>query len=156
MQLSDTQKHKIEDVLNEKGLYVGPTVGVSMLPMLKNRRDTIIVRPKKGRLQPLDVALYKRGNDYVLHRVLSLTENGYIIRGDNCYADENVPEEAVIGVLTEFYRKNKHVLCTDEKYLKYVKKRLKTYKKRRFFVRIKAKVVGGIKKIFRPFRKKKA
>ena len=56
MQLSDTQKHKIEDVLNEKGLYVGPTVGVSMLPMLKNRRDTIIVRPKTGRL-PVNQAL---------------------------------------------------------------------------------------------------
>ncbi len=156
MHPNDTQKHKIEDVLKEKGLYVGPTVGVSMLPMLKNRRDTIIVRPKAGRLQPYDVALYRRGNDYVLHRVLSLTKDGYIIRGDNCYADEKVSEDAVIGVLTEFYRKNKHVLCTDETYLKYVKKRLKTYKIRRFFVLIKAKIVGGIKKIIRPFRKKKA
>ena len=152
----ELQRYKIEEVLKEKGAYVGPTVGVSMLPMLKNRRDTIIVRPKTERLQPLDVALYKRGNDYVLHRVLSLTETGYIIRGDNCYSDENVPESAVIGVLAEFYRKNKHVLCTDEKYLKYVKKRLKTYKTRRFFVLMKAKIVGGIKKIFRPFRKKKA
>ena len=156
MAQQELQRYKIEEVLKEKGVYVGPTVGVSMLPMLKNRRDTIIVRPKTERLQPLDVALYKRGNDYVLHRVLSLTETGYIIRGDNCYSDENVPESAVIGVLTEFYRKNKHFLCTDEKYLKYVKRRLKTYKTRRFFVLTKAKIVGGIKKIFRPFRKKKA
>lgn len=142
--------------MREKGVYVGPTAGVSMLPMLKNRRDTIVVRAKTERLQPLDVALYKRGEKYVLHRVLSVTETGYIIRGDNCYTDENVPESAVIGVLTEFYRKNKHVLCTDEKYLKYVKKRLKTYKIRRFFVRVKGKSVGGVKKIFRPFRKKKS
>ena len=149
------QKFKIEDVLSEKGVYVGPTVGVSMLPMLKNRRDTIIVRPKTERLRPLDVALYKRGNDYILHRVLSLTDEGYIIRGDHCYSDEIVPESAVIGVLTEFYRKNKHVLCTDKKYLKYVKKRLKTYKTRRFFVLLKAKIVGGAKKILRPFCKRK-
>lgn len=135
--------------MREKGVYVGPTAGVSMLPMLKNRRDTIVVRAKTERLQPLDVALYKRGEEYVLHRVLSVTETGYIIRGDNCYTDENVPESAVIGVLTEFYRKNKHVLCTDEKYLKYVKKRLKTYKIRRFFIRVKGKIVGGVKKIFR-------
>ena len=153
MQLQETQKYKIEDVLREKGVYVGPTVGVSMLPMLKNRRDTIVVRPKTARLKPLDVALYKRGNDYVLHRVLSLTDDGYVIRGDNCYSDENVPEDAVIGVLTEFFRKDKHVLCTDEKYLKYVHKRLKRYKTRRFFVLTKAKFVGGIKKILRPFRK---
>lgn len=155
MQPNEMQKFKIEDVLSEKGVYVGPTVGVSMLPMLKNRRDTIIVRPKTERLRPLDVALYKRGNDYILHRVLSLTDDGYIIRGDNCYSDEIVSESAVIGVLTEFYRKNKHVVCTDEKYLKYVKKRLKTYKTRRFFVLFKAKIVGGIKKILRPFCKRK-
>lgn len=147
-------QYKIEDVLREKGVYVGPTAGVSMLPMLKSRRDTIVVRAKTTRLQPLDVALYQRGDDYVLHRVLSVTETGYIIRGDNCYADEKVPESAVIGVLTEFYRKNKHILCTDEKYQKYVKKRLKTYKTRRFFVVVKGKIVGGIKKIFRPFHKK--
>lgn len=155
MEFNETQKFKIEDVLSEKGVYVGPTVGISMYPMLKNRRDTIVVRPKTERLKPLDVALYKRGNDYILHRVLSLTDEGYIIRGDNCYSDENVPEDAVIGVLTEFFRKNKHYFCTDKKYLKYVKKRLKTYKVRRFFVLLKGKIIGGIKKILRPFCKKK-
>ena len=156
MQETELQRYKIEEVLQEKGVYVGPTVGVSMLPMLKNRRDTIIVRPKTQRLQPLDVALYKRGDDYILHRVLSVTDNGYIIRGDNCYADEIVPEGDVIGVLTEFFRKDKHVLCTDEKYLKYVKKRLKTYKTRRFFVRIKNKFLAVGRAMLRPFRKKKA
>ena len=156
MQDTESQRYKIEEVLQEKGVYVGPTVGVSMLPMLKNRRDTIIVRPKTQRLQPLDVALYKRGDDYILHRVLSVTDNGYIIRGDNCYADEIVPEGDVIGVLTEFFRKDKHVLCTDEKYLKYVKKRLKTYKTRRFFVRIKNKFLAVGRAMLRPFRKKKA
>ena len=154
--MESTQKLKIEDVLSREGKYVGPTVGISMLPMLKQRRDTIVVRPKTEKLKPLDVALYRRGDAYVLHRVLYTTDTGYVIRGDNCYADEIVPEEDVFGVLTEFFSKDKHVLCTDEKYLKYVKKRLKTYKIRRFFVLIKAKFVGGIKKLFRPFRKKKA
>ena len=107
------------------------------------------------RLQRLDVALYRRGDAYVLHRVLQPIDGGYIIRGDNCYSDENVPEDAVIGVLTEFFRKNKHYFCTDKKYLKYVKKRLKTYKVRRFFVLLKGKIIGGIKKILRPFCKKK-
>ena len=141
------KKYTIEEVLAEKGSYVGPTVGVSMLPMLKNRRDTIVVQQKTERLKALDVALYKRGESYILHRVLTPIEGGYIIRGDNCYADENVPEQAVIGVLTEFFRKGKHFYCTDKKYLKYVKKRLKTYKFRRFFVRIKLKCKSAIKKV---------
>ena len=147
--MSTPEIQKIEDVLLSQGQYIGPTVGVSMLPMLKNRRDTIVVARKTERLKPLDVALYRRGPQYVLHRVLQVTDTGYIIRGDNCYADEIVPEEAVIGVLTEFFRKDKHYFCTDKKYLKYAEKRVKRYKIRRFFVRIKMKIKGGIKKVLR-------
>lgn len=136
----------IEEVLIETGKYIGPTVGVSMLPMLKNRRDTIVVTAKTQRLQPLDVALYKRGDAYILHRVLSVTETGYVIRGDNCLYDEIVPEETVIGVLTEFFRKNKHYFCTDEKYLRYAKRRVKNHKLRRFFKLTKLKILSAIKK----------
>ena len=136
----------IEEVLLETGKYIGPTVGVSMLPMLKNRRDTIVVKAKTERLRPLDVALYKRGDAYILHRVLSVTDEGYIIRGDNCLYDEIVPEETVIGVLTEFFHKDKHYFCTDEKYLRYAKRRVKNHKFRRFFKLLKLKILSAIKK----------
>ena len=139
---NNQEKMKIEEVLLTQGVYVGPTVGVSMLPMLKHRRDTIVVKPKTERLKPLDVALYKRGDDYVLHRVLQPIEGGYLIRGDNCYADEIVPEDAVFGVLTEFFRKKRKdpIPCTDEKYLRYARRRINTYKVRRVFVMAKRKI----------------
>ena len=38
----------IEDALATQGMYVGTTVGVSMRPMLRNRRDTIIVEPLRA------------------------------------------------------------------------------------------------------------
>ena len=145
------EKLTIEQVLQTRGTYIGPTMGVSMLPMLKTGRDTIVVQAKTERLQPLDVALYKRGDDYVLHRVIRVVEDGYIIRGDNCYNDENVPEETVIGVLTEFFQAEKHVLCTDEKYLAYAQKRVKNYKRRRWLMRLRA--FGG--KILRKLKLKK-
>ena len=132
-----TEKHTIEQILEKNGKYLAPTVGVSMRPMLKEGRDTVVILPKIGRLQPLDVALYRCGEKYLLHRVLRQIEGGYIIRGDNCYEDEKVPEEAVFGVLTEFFRKDEHILCSNEKYLRYVKRRLKSYKFRRFFYKIK-------------------
>ena len=65
-----SNKKQIEDVLREEGLFVSTTVGVSMFPMLRNRRDTIIVRPYEGRLKKYDVPLYKRGSDYILHRII--------------------------------------------------------------------------------------
>lgn len=149
--MQETQILKIEEVLQEKGVYIGPTVGVSMLPMLKERRDTIVVRPKTQRLNRLDVALYKRGDAYVLHRVLEQTETGYIIRGDNCYTDEIVPEEAVIGVLTEFFQADKHIFCTDAEYIAYAEKHLKSYPTRRFFVQLKSVLLAIPRKIFRFF-----
>ena len=131
---------KIEDAITQNGIYVGPTVGMSMYPMLKNRRDTIIVRPKTERLKRLEVALYKRGESYIMHRVIEVLKDGYLIRGDNCYYDEIVAEEDVIGILTEFYRKDKHYLCTDTKYIRYAKKRVKRYKIRLFFYKVKRKI----------------
>ena len=155
--MESTQKRKIEDVLLSEGKYVGPTVGISMLPMLKQRRDTIVVRPKTEKLKPLDVALYRRGNNYVLHRVLYPTETGYVIRGDNCYTDEIVPEEDVFGVLTEFFSKDKHILCTDKSYLRYARRRVKSYPWRRFWVRLKQKIKNAVKRVlkFFGFKRKK-
>jgi hypothetical protein len=146
---------KLEELLAEGGVYIGPTVGVSMLPMLKNRRDTVVVCATKERLKRLDVALYKRGDDYVLHRVIMPFEDGYLIRGDNTYVDEFIPEKDILGVLTEFFRKDKHYFCTDKKYLKYAEKRVKSYKVRRFFARIKLKIKGACSKIVRALRIKK-
>lgn len=147
--MTEDKKFTIEEILLKEGKYIGPTVGVSMLPMLKNRRDTIVVLPKTERLKPYDVALYKRGNDYVLHRVLAPLEDGYLIRGDNCYNDEHVKEECVIGVLSEFFQKNKHILCTDKKYIAYAKRRVKSYPIRRFFVLLFVKIKNIAKKILK-------
>lgn len=147
--------YTIEEILAQNGKYIGPTVGVSMLPMLKNRRDTIVVEKKQGRLKRLDVALYKRGDAYILHRVLQPLDNGYLIRGDNCYSDELVPEEAVIGVLTEFFRKGEHYFCTDKKYIAYAERRLKHYGVRRVFVLIKTNCRRFAGKILRKLKLKK-
>lgn len=154
--MENSQKYTIEEVLLSQGVYIGPTVGVSMLPLLKTGRDTVVIKAKKDRLKCLDVALYKRGDAYVLHRVLEVTEWGYIIRGDNCYSNEMIREDAVIGVLTEFFRKGKHIYCNEEKYLRYAKRRIKTYKIRRFFVLIKGTFISILRKIYRfIFPKKK-
>ena len=143
----------IEELLLTEGKYVGPTFGVSMLPMLKSGRDSVVIYPKKSRLSIYDVALYKRGDDYVLHRVIGLTDSGYIIRGDNCYSDENVSEERVIGVLTEYFKKDKRIALTDNKYMRYVKRRVKYYPIRRFFVLTKLKIRGFAAKILRRGKK---
>lgn len=96
----------IEDVLEREGVYLCTTSGVSMYPMLRHRRDTVLIRKKTGRLKKYDVPLYRRGDSYVLHRIIRvLPDGGYDIRGDNCYKIEKaVSEDRIIGYLDVFWR----------------------------------------------------
>ena len=113
----------IEAQLAEGGFYVTTTVGVSMKPMLRNRRDRVVILPVGGeRLSRFDVVLYRApdGKKYLLHRIIGEADDGrYIIRGDNTYHREYVPHERILGVLSEFYRGGRHVLTTDRGYRRY-------------------------------------
>ncbi|MBQ8726659.1 MAG: S24/S26 family peptidase [Clostridia bacterium] len=143
-------KTNIKELLDSGGKYVGMTSGVSMLPMIESGKDVVVIEKKTERLKPLDVALYMRnGKDYVLHRVLKVTKDGYVIRGDNCYSDEIVKEDEVIGVLTQYFKGEKPIMMDDKDYLRYVDKRLKSYKVRRFFVLTIAKLKAFARRIFK-------
>ena len=111
----------IEQVLAEQGVYVSTTVGPSMRPMLRTRRDRVVILPKTdGRLKKYDLPLY-RANDgrYLLHRIIQVRDGHYVIRGDNTYRKEYVPEDRIIGYVTEFYRKGKHVKADSRAYRAY-------------------------------------
>lgn len=80
-------------------------VGTSMRPLLRNRESIVIVEsadrvpPRRG-----DVALYKTGGAYILHRVLRVMPDEYLTRGDNTWVIEHVPKDAVLATMTGFYR----------------------------------------------------
>ena len=109
-----------EDILARDGILVYKTRGVSMKPMLRQNRDLVVIRVPSSRLKRFDVALYRRGKSYVLHRVVKVEDGYYLIRGDNTYQIETVPEEAVIGVLTGFQRNGKQISTDNRFYQIYV------------------------------------
>ena len=110
-----------EDLLARDGYLVYRTKGESMEPMLRQNRDLVTIQVPETRLKKYEVALYKRGKDYVLHRVLDVKKGFYLIRGDNTFSMEHVPDSAVIGVLTSFQRKSRVYSVTDRNYLLYVR-----------------------------------
>ena len=77
-----SRKLTIEEALESQGFYMSTTVGVSMFPLLRNRRDTILIRPVTEPLKKYDVPLYKRGNNYVLHRIVKITRDGYVMSAE--------------------------------------------------------------------------
>ena len=68
-----------EDILARDGKLVYKTRGVSMEPMLRQNRDLVVIRVPSSRLKKYDVALYKRGDNYVLHRVVGVGDGHYLI-----------------------------------------------------------------------------
>ena len=134
-----------EELLQRDGKIVYRTKGVSMRPMLHQNRDLVVIEKKRAGLRPFDVAFYKRGEKYVLHRVIKVRENDYLIRGDNTYRMEIVPEEAVLGVLREFNRKGKVISVTDPGYRLYSRVWTVLYPLR--YVRVK--ITGRLKRIAR-------
>lgn len=136
-----------EDLLARDGRLVYKTKGRSMEPMLRQNRDLVILRVPASRLQKYDVALYRRGNDYVLHRVIRVCDGHYLIRGDNTYASEAVPDEAVIGVLTGFQRKGKQHAVTEKGYRLYVRFWNAIYPLRRFRQRLRGLAVRAARKL---------
>ena len=124
-----------EDILARDGRLVYKTKGVSMLPLLHQERDLVVIEVPKGRLSKYDVTLYKRGDNTVLHRVIHVKDDFYEIRGDNTYYLEKVPDSAILGVLTSFVRKGKRISAKTPLYLCYVRIWNFLYPVRAFYVR---------------------
>ena len=104
-----------EELLERDGKVITHVVGYSMLPLLHNRESIVIVEavekvpPQKG-----DAVLYKTGGTYILHRVMQITPEEYLIRGDNTWIMEHVPRKALLATMTGFYRKAEGKLITRD------------------------------------------
>ena len=118
-----------EEELERSGKLVYTTVGVSMRPLIKQDRDLSIIEKPQGRLKKYDGALYKRRNgQYVLHRVVKVLEDGYVILGDNCCSKEyNIKESQILGVLTSLVRNGKEIDLNSFGYKLYVRARYAHY-----------------------------
>ncbi len=111
----------LEALLRRDGSLVCRPRGVSMEPMLRQNRDLVVIRLPVSRLKKYDVALYRQGDECVLHRVIGVEKDHYRIRGDHTYTVEHVPDRDVIGVLTAFRRKGKEITPQSPGYILYTR-----------------------------------
>lgn len=123
----ETTLDAVIDIIKEK-LDSGGTVtftpnGTSMLPMLRDGEDVVVLKKPTGRLHLFDVPLYQRENgQYVLHRIIDFQRDGsYVLCGDNQFAKERgIRDDQIIAVMTAFYRKGKAYSITSLRYRAYV------------------------------------
>ena len=94
--------------------------GISMLPMLRQGMDSVILSPLPQKLKKYDLPLYQRENgQFVLHRIVKAGET-YTCVGDNQYILEHgVTHDQMIALVTAFTRGEREYSVTDWRYRLY-------------------------------------
>ena len=98
----------IREMLDQgKSVRIFPR-GTSMLPIIRQGIDSVVLSPVPDRLRKYDIPLYRRDNGmYILHRVVG-TGTTYTCVGDNQFDEErNIRHDQMIAVVTGFYRGEK-------------------------------------------------
>ena len=117
--------NNIERSIKELGYAVAPIAGTSMMPLLKEGRDRVELKPYcHERLKKGDVVLYKKNDGtLVLHRIIK-TENGefFTVLGDHQFNnDERVNNNQIIAVACGFFIKGRYVTEKTRWYRMYKK-----------------------------------
>ena len=98
----------IEEVLSSGGEFTFVPNGRSMLPMLHGGRDSVTVIRPSGRLKKNALPLYRRKNGaFVMHRVIKVLPDGYVMRGDAQFSSERIEDSQIIAVMKSFTRNGK-------------------------------------------------
>ena len=145
-----------EKELKESGKLIYTNVGISMLPLIRERRDVMVIETRAGAPKKLQAVLFRREGvegrgKYVVHRILKVRKNGdCFIAGDHDYSGEIVKPEQILGVLTTVLRDGKPVKFSGVRYWCYLHLWCAPYPFR-FFV---LHVGRGIKAFFRAVRYK--
>lgn len=115
-------KKTFEEEIQESGRLVYTNVGTSMMPLLRQHRDLMIIERADGKRRKYDAILYRRKNgSYILHRILEVRKDGYVVCGDHCWNREyGVTDSQIIGVLSAVVRDGKTISVTDRRYRAYV------------------------------------
>ena len=138
-----------EEYLNKNGEMTYTNRGTSMLPLIKQDRDMFTVKKKSTeRCRKYDVVLYRRPPEsYVLHRIVEVRPDSYVLLGDNCLNKEyGISDKDIIGVMTKYIRKGKEHSTSEIGYKIYSRYAVLTFPIRQAVKLIKARVKRLLKR----------
>ena len=119
MNLGDMMPLILECLSNGQSVRFSPR-GISMLPMLRQGIDSVVLSPLPDVLRKYDLPLYRRDDGkYILHRIVDVGET-YTCMGDNQFAAEKgLRRDQMIALVTGFYRAEKYHSVREPGYLLY-------------------------------------
>ena len=129
--------------------------GYSMLPVLRAYRDAVELIPVSGRQEKGKIILYRReSGQFVLHRIIALTEDGYICSGDNEAAREPVAQHQLLAVVDGLIRRGNRIGLDDLSYRVYTALWVGFFPLRGVYIKIRRILGRGCGKLRRIFTKK--
>ena len=127
MVFSQTKEVSFEEVMpvikdrlaNGTSVWIYPK-GVSMLPMIRQGIDRVLLSPVPDKLQKYDLPFYQRDNgQFVLHRIVGVGET-YTCVGDNQVdLETGVRYDQMIAFVTAFTRGDKEISVSSLPYKVY-------------------------------------
>lgn len=127
--MSENKKFKLSEydetirfVLENNGEFRLYPRGTSMLPLIHQGRDSVVLVKPDGTLRKNDIAFYLRDDkSYVLHRIIKEKDGIYTLCGDNQTTLENgITDRHIIGVVSKIYRKDKLITKNCKGYRLYL------------------------------------
>ena len=100
--------HLQELLRSGKAVFIKPN-GTSMLPMLRQGIDGVVLCAVPENLRKYDLPLYRRDNGmFVMHRIVKVGKT-YTCVGDNQFhLEKGLRQDQMIAVVTGFYRGDRY------------------------------------------------
>lgn len=96
----------IREVLESGGEFRLYPRGTSMLPLIRQGKDSVAIKSLNRPPRKYDILFYQRSDgSYVLHRLKDVSSTGLVIWGDNQYELETgVSNDQIIGYAARVFR----------------------------------------------------
>lgn len=101
----------IREVLDSGGEFRLYPHGTSMLPLIRQGRDSVALRRLDRPAQALDILFYQRDDgSFILHRVKEVTPEGLTLWGDNqTMLEHGVRDDQIIGYAARVFRGDREI-----------------------------------------------
>lgn len=113
-----SQLAPIIEWLISEGCQIKLTVtGNSMYPFLRHGIDSVVLDKDVSReVKKRDIVLFKKNNEqYVLHRVVKISESGelYLAGDAQRFVEGPINRDQITGIVTMIYRREKKIDCNS-------------------------------------------
>ena len=105
----------IKELIDEGKSVQFKISGNSMLPFFKHHKTQVIVIRKESYSKG-DAVLYQCKDKYILHRIIKVTQDFYLICGDALKTIEEIPKTDVLGYVSAYEGKHKTIQHTSKLY----------------------------------------